>query len=60
MPNQTLKDRIKGNGLKLWEVAYALGMTDGNFSRLLRVELSDEKRQQIEKAVSKLIEERGE
>ena len=60
MPNQTLKDRIRKNGLKLWEVAYFLGMTDGNFSRLLRVELTDAKRQKVEAAIDELLREKSE
>lgn len=31
-----IKSVIKSSGLRLWQVAQALGMNDGNFSRRLR------------------------
>ena len=35
------------SGVKLWQIADALGMTDGNFSRKLRKELSQEEKAEI-------------
>ncbi len=46
-PNQGIRAYAKLNGVKLWQVADRLGITDGNFSRKLRRELSDDERQKI-------------
>ena len=35
------------SGVKLWQIADALGMTDGNFSRKLRKELPQEEKAKI-------------
>lgn len=36
MLGNEVKEIIKSNGLKCWQVAYAWGISDGNFSRKLR------------------------
>ena len=41
MYNQEIREVAKSNGVKLWQIAYKLGLTDGNFSRKLRKELSE-------------------
>ncbi|WP_407383359.1 hypothetical protein [Ruminococcus sp.] len=46
-PNKGIRDYAKLNGVKLWQIADRLGITDGNFSRKLRHELSDDDRQKI-------------
>lgn len=55
--NQEIRNQILGNGLKLWQVGAALGMNDGNFSRLLRKELTKEKKEQILEIIKELKEE---
>lgn len=47
MRNQDIKDMIKSAGLKLWMVAEVYGITDGNFSRKLRYELTPSERERI-------------
>ena len=42
------------HGVKLWQIAAELNMNDGNFSRKLRCELSDEAKQQIFKIIDAL------
>lgn len=37
--NQMLKDYAKISGVKLWQIADALGMQDSNFSKKLRKKL---------------------
>lgn len=49
--NQDVRDAIKKNGLKYWQVAGAIGLNDGNFSRLLRAELSEKRKQEIFNAI---------
>ena len=58
MANKDIRAEIKASGLKMWEVAYHLGMGDGNFSKKLRLELSDEDKQRIRHAMSELITNR--
>ena len=47
MTNQELKLKAAGAGVKLWEIADKLGITDNSFSRKLRKELPDEEKQKI-------------
>lgn len=54
MRNIDIRTEIKTNGLKLWQVAYALEITDGNFSRRLRKELNDEEKQKIRLIIKNL------
>lgn len=42
MKNKRIREAAKKAGVKLWQIAEALGMTDGNFSRKLRRELPEE------------------
>ena len=45
--NQDIRAIAKEHGVKLWEIAEAIGINDGNFSRRLRRELSAESKAQI-------------
>ena len=47
MKNKRIRYAAKSAGVKLWEIAEVLGITDGNFSRKLRRELSGEEQTQI-------------
>ena len=49
MSNQDLRKEAKAAGVKLWQIAskYNGGITDGNFSRKLRKELSDAEKKKI-------------
>lgn len=42
------------SGVKLWQIADALGMTDGNFSRKLRKELPKEEKQMILEIIERI------
>lgn len=55
--NEDIRLAAYGNGLKLWQVAAAYGVNDGNFSRLLRHELPPEKKQEIFEIIARLAEE---
>ncbi len=57
MKNQDIRNEIKVAGLKLWQIAEGLGINDGNLSRLLRRELSDEKKAEIRSIIEKLKKE---
>lgn len=55
--NKEIRKAISNNNLKYWQVAQLYGLTDGNFSRLLRNELTNEKKEKILKIIEKLKEE---
>ena len=42
MRNTEIRQRAKEKGVKLWQLAEKLGITDSTFSRRLRRELSEE------------------
>jgi len=54
MNNQDIRRTVAAAGLKLWQVANALGMSDGTFSRKLRKELSEKEKQEIRKVIEVL------
>lgn len=41
-------------GVKLWQIADALGITDSNFSRKLRKELPEQKKEEIRTIIRKI------
>lgn len=57
--NNDIRVKAKKQGIRLWEIADRYGLTDGNFSRLLRRELQKEKRERILAIIDELTE-RGE
>jgi hypothetical protein len=50
--NQDIRNEIREAGLKLYQVAYACGCNDGNFSRKLRRELSNEQKETIRQIIT--------
>lgn len=60
MHNLDIRKVIESSNFKYWQVANKLKMTDGNFSRLLRNELDEHKKNKILKAIEELMEERKE
>lgn len=58
MNNLDIRKAIKDNDFKYWQVANKLGMTDGNFSRLLRIELQETEKVRILNAINDLKEDR--
>ncbi len=56
--NEDIKKEIKESGLKFWQVAYAIGISDTTFSRKLRIELKIEEKQKIRAAIKLLLEEK--
>ena len=55
---ETIKERAKKAGVKLWQIADKLGINDGNFSRKLRKELSDDDKQKIFDIIAQLQREK--
>jgi len=58
MNNLDIRKAIETNNFKYWQVANKLQMTDGNFSRMLRIELTKENKERVLKAINELKEER--
>ncbi len=60
MNNLDIRKAIETSNFKYWQVANKLGMTDGNFSRMLRIELTKENKERVLNAINELEEEREE
>ena len=56
MCNAEVKDRAAKSGIRLWQVADALGHNDSWLSRKLRKELSDQEKDHIFSVIDKLAE----
>lgn len=54
MTGAEIKQSILTAGLKIWQVAYAYGVTDSNFSRKLRRDFSDKDTQKVMDIIEKL------
>lgn len=59
MKNKDIRTEIKAAGLYLWQIADALGINDGNFSRKLRHELPDEEKARIRAIIAALTAQKG-
>lgn len=57
MENQRIREAAKAAGVKLWQVAEAYGLSDGNFSRKLRHELPEKEQKRILKIIEELKKE---
>lgn len=58
MKNFEIREEAKIRGVRLWEIAMRLGITDGNFSRRLRSEFSPEERERVLQIISAIAAER--
>lgn len=59
-PNQDIRNAVVSNGFKLWELAEALGIYDGNLSRKLRRELPNDQKEHIFRTIDRMVERRKE
>ncbi len=55
--NHLIRETSKKKNVKLWQIADALGMNDGNFSRKLRHELPPEETAHILALIDQLAKE---
>ncbi|MDX8045452.1 hypothetical protein SH601_05560 [Gracilibacillus sp. S3-1-1] len=53
MRNKDIRKAIGEANLKYWQVAEEYGISDGNFSRLLRKEMSKEKKKEVFESIEK-------
>ena len=58
MANEKLKNEAYGAGIKLWELASAMGIADCSLSRKLRRELPEDEKAEIRAVIAKLATER--
>lgn len=56
MKNIDIREYAKKKGVKLWKIASALHINDGNFSRKLRQELPNEMKQKIFQIIDQISE----
>ena len=57
MKNLEIRQAIKDANLKYWQIASEYGLSDGNFSRLLRKELPTDKKKRIISIINNLSKE---
>ena len=55
--NKDIRIAANASGVKLWEIAEALSITDSTFSRKLRKELKHEEKQKIFAIIEQLSRE---
>lgn len=60
MKNLDIRQEISVAGLRLWQIADALGIADCNFSRKLRHELSAEEKARIRGIIKEVCNEQNE
>ena len=58
--NQDIRNAVAVHGFKLWELAEALGVNDGNLSRKLRRELPNDQKEHIFRTIDRMVEARKE
>lgn len=57
MNNRDIRNAAGGYGIRLWQVAEAIGMNESAFSRKLRRELPQEEKEKILAVIEKLAKE---
>lgn len=55
--NMDIRKYARSKNIPLWEIAEHYGMTDSNFSRMLRHELTEDKKEEIRKIIDELSAE---
>ena len=60
MHNKEVRSAAKNANIRLWEVAAAYGINDGNFSRKLRQELPPEEKEKVLAIIDRLAQEKQE
>lgn len=58
MSNKDIRDYARIKNVQLWKIANELNIHDSNFSRLLRRELPEEKKEEIKAIIDKLATDR--
>ncbi len=58
MKNNDIRNMALMHGVKLWQIAERLEITDSYFSRMLRKELPSKKKEQIQNIIIEIVKER--
>lgn len=53
-PNEDIRECAEKNGVKLWEIADAFGITDSHFSRKMRYEFTPEENKRAMQAIKQI------
>jgi len=59
MNNHEIRGKMKEKGIKQWEIADVLGISEFTLSRWLRKEILDSKRQRILEAIESIAKRKG-
>ena len=54
LANQEIRDLLKEANVKQWQIADELGISEGNFSRKMRYEVSEKEKLMILKAIDRI------
>lgn len=57
MSNADIREAATKSGVKLWQIADAIGIADGTFSRKIRKELPQEEKNRIFSIIEQLSQE---
>lgn len=60
MANEEIRQAAKKSGVRLWQLAYAVGVNDSTFSRRLRKELPQEELEKLLSIIAQIAEDRKE
>ena len=58
MENNDIRKHAAERGVRLWEIADALGMADATFSRKLRKEFTADQKRDVDKIIVRLAGEK--
>lgn len=54
--NMKIREKARNSGIRLWQIADALGMQESSFSKKLRNELPDDEQKKILEIIHELTE----
>lgn len=60
MKNMEIRKKASEKGVKLWEIAYRFGVTDGTLCRWMRVELPEQKKESALRFIDEIAKEKEE
>lgn len=60
MANEDIREKLNISNIKYWQVANKYGISDGNFSRKLRKELSNTEKEKIFNIINELSKKENE
>ncbi len=58
LPNQDIRNKAYTNGVRMWEIAEKLGISDMTLTRRLRKDLSPETKKQLMAIIDEIITNR--